>query len=333
MKICHFIASSKFGGAERVVSNLCNEMSKEHEVHFITFDCRENLKETSSRVHLHTIKEFKRYNIFALLKLVKLINDINPDIMHTHGAKATRIVYNIRFLMKSQHIGTKHNARKGRIFNKIQHVVAVSNDAAKSVTSNDVKVIYNGIEPIEVSPQKKDKTFTLLSIGRLDKIKGFDILIEECAKLNFPFRLHIIGEGTEKENLETLIEKLHLTDKVNLLGFKKDIPQLMHNADIIVMSSHSEGFSLVMIEALFYANLFVSTKVSGATEILDNRFLFDGFSISQKLNDIYKNYTTYIEEYSVLTKGIKEKFFLTNIVHEHIIYYQAILNSKKSGSN
>ena len=74
----------------------------------------------------------------------------------------------------------------------------------------------------------------------------------------------------------------------------------MKNSDMVVMSSHSEGFSIVMVEALFYANLFVSTKVSGSTEVLDERFLFDGFKIAGKLNDIYMNYTSYQENYKCL---------------------------------
>ncbi len=329
MKICHFIASSLFGGAERVVVNLCNEMSKAHEVYLITFDSRENLEELSSNVVVYTLKEFKRYNIFALTKLAKLINKIEPDIINSHGAKATRIIHNIRFLLRSQHVGTKHNARKGRIFNKIQHVITVSNDAKKSIAHDNVKVIYNGIKPIQIIPQNKNKIFTILVVGRLDKIKGFDILIEECSKLNFPFRLDIVGEGSEKKNLKVIIEKLHLSDKVKLLGFRKDIPEQMSQADIVVMSSHSEGFSLVMVESLFYANLFISTKVSGAKEILSEQFLIEGFDISSKLTEIYEGLDHYKKDFDIFRDSIKEKFLLETIAQDYIAYYQKILKESR----
>jgi glycosyltransferase involved in cell wall biosynthesis len=329
MKICHFIASSLFGGAERVVVNLCNEISKTHDVYLISFDSRENLKDLSYNVTLHTFKEFKRYNIFALYKLAKLIKQINPDIVNAHGAKATRIIYNIQNQIGIPFVGTKHNARKGKIFNRIKHVIAVSKDAKKSVKHKDVKVIYNGIEPVEVEDQAKSEVFTLLAVGRLDKIKGFDILIRECSKLTFPYLLQIVGEGKEKASLLALVKSLNLEEKVKFLGFRDTIPQLMCSADVVVMSSHSEGFSLVMIESLFYANIFISTKVSGATEILDDKFLINDFHIADKLNEIHQDKEKYKQDFSQLRDRIKDQFLLENIAKEYVVYYQEILKENK----
>jgi len=329
MKICHFIASSLFGGAERVVVNLCNEMSKTDEVHLITFDSRENLKDLSSNITLYTLKEFKRYNIFAFTKLVKLIRKINPDIVNSHGAKATRIIYNIRNRIDVPFVGTKHNARRGKIFNKINHVIAVSADAQKSVKHNHVKVIYNGIKPVEVEDQTKSEVFTLLAVGRLDKIKGFDLLIQECTKFTFPYLLQIVGDGEERASLLALVKNLKLEEKVEFLGFQDTIPQLMHSADVVVMSSHSEGFSLVMVESLFYANLFISTKVSGATEILDDEFLINDFRIADKLNEIYQNQEKYKKDFSLLRDRIKDQFLLENIAQEYRVYYQEILKESR----
>ena len=79
--------------------------------------------------------------------------------------------------MKLIHVATKHNARKGKIFNKIKYVTAVSDDVAKSIQNDNVEIIYNGIEPLNIeSSLCENKVFTISAIGRLDKIKGFDIL-------------------------------------------------------------------------------------------------------------------------------------------------------------
>lgn len=319
-----------FGGAERVVSNLCNEMSKEEEVHFITFDSPENLGHISKDVHIHYCKEFKRYNIFALWRLAKLINDISPDIVHTHGAKATRIVYNIRHFIHTPFVGTKHNARRGKIFNQLSHVIAVSKEAAESIRADHVEVIYNGIAPVEVTHSEKSSSgvLHLLAIGRLDKIKGFDRLINACSKLDFPFVLEIVGEGSERDILARLIRENRLEDRVSLVGFRDDIPQRMHDADVVVMSSISEGFSLVMVEALFYANIFVSTPVSGAVEILEEQFLMPPDKIAEKLEDIHLHQEYYKEDFKVLQGRIKEQFLLKNIVKQHIDYYKQILKEQ-----
>lgn len=319
-----------FGGAERVVSNLCNEMSKSEEVHFIAFDAPENLWHISKEVHIHYFKEFKRYNIFALWRFARLINEISPDIIHTHGAKATRIIYNIRHLIRAPFVATKHNARKGKIFNRLSHVIAVSKEVAESIYVDHVMVIYNGIEPVEVTDSKKRSgVLHLLAIGRLDRIKGFDRLIEACSRLSFPFVLEIVGEGSERDRLERLIKAKNLEKRVSLVGFQNDIPQRMHDADVVVMSSISEGFSLVMVEALFYANIFVSTPVSGAVEILEERFLMSPDKITEKLEDIALHQAEYREDFLTLQGRIKEQFLLKNIVKQHIDYYKHVLKEEE----
>lgn len=326
MRVVQFLASKGWGGLENIFVSLCNELSKTIEIDVIVFKGSVFLEKFDKNVCIHLLSSnSSRSNPLLYMEIYRLIHKLKPDIVHTHSTKTTQIFYYCNRFLHIPHIATKHNSRKGKIFNSLPNIIAVSNGVKESILHENVKVIYNGITPVKVKPQIKYKVFTILAVGRLDKIKGFDLLIQECAKLDFPFQLQIVGEGEEKKNLELLINKLHLEEQVNLLGFREDIPQLMHNADLVVMSSHNEGFSLVMVEALFYANLFVSTRVSGAIEVLDERFLFDGFNFSSKLKDIYKNESLYKDEYALLSKGIQDKFLLPNIVKTHIEFYESIL--------
>lgn len=328
MKVLHFIASTGIGRGE-VYVDLVNELCKNIEIILLVPKNALYKERIDKKIEVIEYSAYdSRKNPLLLIEIFWKIKKLKPDIVHTHFGKASEIFYFINKLLNLPHVATKHNPRKGKIFHKIQNVIAVSQGVRESIPNDKVKVIYNGISPIEVFSQKRDEIFTILAVGRLDKIKGFDILIKECAKLDFPFRLQIIGEGKERKNLEYLIHKLGLEENISLLGFRKDIPQLMKNADMVVMSSHSEGFSLVMVESIFYANLFVSTRVSGATEVLEEKFLFDEFNFSQKLNDIYRNYTIFKENYLILTKKIQNKFLLEHIAKEHILYYQSIINSK-----
>jgi hypothetical protein len=75
-----------------------------------------------------------------------------PHIIHTHSAKATELVYIIRYFISALHVATKHNARKGRIFNKIRHVTAVSQEVQKSISPTLATIIYNGITPKPIPP-------------------------------------------------------------------------------------------------------------------------------------------------------------------------------------
>ena len=71
--------------------------------------------------------------------------------MHTHFAKATEIFADNK-LMRLPHVATKHNPRKGKVFNTLENIIAVSQGVADSISVSNVKVIYNGIVPREASP-------------------------------------------------------------------------------------------------------------------------------------------------------------------------------------
>ena len=186
-----------------------------------------------------------RANPFLHWELYRLFKKINPDIVHTHFAKASEIFYYLNKALGIRHVATKHNPRKGRIYNKLKHVIAVSKGVADSVRHDNVKIIYNGIHPIQLPDDASvNSVFTIIAVGRLEKIKAFDRLINECSKLEFDFNLMIVGEGKERGNLEKLATDLNIKDKVKFLGFRLDIPQLMQRSDVVVVCSHSEGFSL-----------------------------------------------------------------------------------------
>ena len=103
-------------------------------------------------------------------------------------------------------------------------------------------------ENIKIEFDKESKN--LLSVGRLAPQKGFDLIIQSIPLLNDKnIKLYILGDGEEKENLLTLIEKLNLKERVFLLGRKLNPYAYMKNADLFILSSRYEGFPNVLIEA------------------------------------------------------------------------------------
>jgi glycosyltransferase involved in cell wall biosynthesis len=327
MKIVKFLASTGEGGLENVFIDLCNALSKSEEVEVIVFQEASFLERFDKNIPVHLLRSSTgRFNFLLYKELYKQIKKIQPDLVHTHGAKASQIFYYLNLFLHIPHISTKHNSRKGKIFNKLSHVTAVSNGVKESMDNSNTKVIYNGIYPKHIAPKElKNTIFTMLAVGRLDKVKGFDILIKECSKLQFPFLLQIVGEGDEYENLKQLINELNLQEKVKLLGFSSQIPLFMQSSDVVVISSHTEGLSLVMVESLFYANILISTKVSGPIETLDEKFLIDNFNIANKIEEVYYNQEKFQKDFSQLRDRIKDQFLLENIALEYVGYYQKIL--------
>jgi glycosyltransferase involved in cell wall biosynthesis len=110
-----------------------------------------------------------------------------------------------------------------------------------------------------------------MAMGRLTYTKRFDLLIKAFSLLsaNIEAKLVIAGDGEERANLEALAKRLGVEDIVSLPGFIKNPFPYLSRADLFVLSSFSEGFSLVLVEALFGGASIVSTDCgSGPREIL-----------------------------------------------------------------
>ena len=175
-------------------------------------------------------------------------------------------------------------------------MISVSSKVANTITHSS-KVLYFGIKKNQNLIPVKNNIFTILAVGRLDPIKGFDRLIEEVSKLKFDFHLNIICEGNQKDKLEELINSKNLNQKVSLLGFKDNIPQHLLNCHLQVMSSLSEGLPLTLIEGILYSPIIISTPVGGIVEILDKDYLVNIDNFSEIITKIHDNYCYYCEDF------------------------------------
>lgn len=327
MRACHFVASTGLGRGDAFV-DLINALGTTIEVSLLAPAGAHFIKNISRDIEIVEYRaQNARNNPLLYLELYQAFRKLRPDLVHTHFAKAALIYCRLNKLLKIQHVATKHNPRKGKIFQKLQNVIAVSEGVNKSL-DHAATVIYNGINPVPVETQSINKVFTMRAIGRLDKIKGFDRLIHEVKKLDFDFILEIVGEGTERPALEAQIKQERLDDKVSLLGFRNDIPALVHSADLQVMSSFSEGFSLAMVEAIFYGQVFVSTEVDGCVEILPDRFIIKNAKIAEKITDIYQNYDQYRHDFSMIRNKYSKILNINNTAFEHIQYYRSLLENQ-----
>ena len=127
--------------------------------------------------------------------------------------------------------------------------------------------------PADDHPWFSDPSPVILAAGRFRRQKDFPMLIRAFAKVRArrPAKLMIIGEGEDRDSMETLIEELRVGDDVLLPGFKPNPFAFMKAADLFVMSSTHEGFGNVLVEALAAGCPVVSTECpAGPAEILDD---------------------------------------------------------------
>lgn len=311
MKICYVSCSNIFGGVENVILQTLNELCKSDEVALVLPAGAGFLDKFDKRVKIYEYKSFdKRYNIFLYLELAKILK--NYDLIHSHGAKATQICYVLSKFMPFKFIATKHNIRKGKIFNRVKNVIAVSSEVAKTI-NHETKILNFGIRTREIERKLAD-IFTISAVGRLDPIKGFDRLIAEVSKLRFPFILQIVGDGSDMIRLQNLAKELGIDKNVKFLGFRDDIAQILANSHLQVISSVSEGFSLMFLEGINYANLLISTPVGIMKEHLSDDFLIKDWQISENIMEIYKNYDNSRARFAEYSEKIRADFTLEKYI-------------------
>lgn len=177
--------------------------------------------------------------------------------------------------------------KEREIYKNYNKIICVSNQAKNSFDkiypeySNKSTVIYNPIDKDEIIKKSneevekfRDKNIvTFIAIGRLNEQKGFDILLKAHKLLkdeNLENNIVILGEGTERKNLEKYILENDLEKSVKLLGFKKNPYPYLKQSDIYILSSRYEGYSLTVAEALVLNKAIISTRCIGPMELLEN---------------------------------------------------------------
>ena len=121
----------------------------------------------------------------------------------------------------------------------------------------------------------KNFSLRIVSIGRLHPAKGFDLLLDALARLrirvpHLNFEAWIVGEGPERSNLETQIQKLGIGKWVKLAGHTTNPYAWMASADLLVSSSRWEAFGIVIAEALAVGCPVVATATDGACDIIEH---------------------------------------------------------------
>ena len=133
-----------------------------------------------------------------------------------------------------------------------------------------IHIIYNGIKLTNIEPEEKREN-VILTAGRLVSWKGFDVLIEIIGELP-EWRLIIVGDGPEKENLKFKIENLKLQDKVNLTGSvpKEKMAEFLNKAKIFILNTSFESFSFQVVEAMNAGVPVIATNIGNLSEIIES---------------------------------------------------------------
>ncbi len=283
------------GGAERVWALVASGLSRRgHDVSFaVDFVASEN--------EYLLVPQMRRFvlgsnHVSATRALAKILANERPDavfsaigasnvkllaakalsgwrgasILSAHG----RFDAEPRLLGRATYAATAITSRLGT------RTIAVSDDLRRYLIERwhgdpgRVVTIHNGVElpPMNSLPDASvlaRREDVVLAVGRLVPEKGFASLIEAFAKSRRAKRLIILGEGTERARLEALIARGSLSSRVELRGYLKEPWPVFAQAKMLAVSSRSEAFGNVIVEALAHGLPVVATRCGGPEEILN----------------------------------------------------------------
>ena len=323
MKIVHLVLSKSFAGIEQHVDELLANNLLEKPI----LICNNSIAEDFDKnITIYKIKNIGRRSIFGKNKLRKLLKNINPDIVHTHGSKTTSIISSINN-NNYKHIATVHGIKKNKsIYERADFVIGVSQRAIEDIKTPS-KIISNWWHP----KLKKFKTNTkkyALAIGRLERVKGFDLLIESWT--NIQTNLVIVGSGKEKRNLVNLINEKKLSNKITIIDSvnRDELLRFYDEAAVLIISSRDEGGPRVALEALYLEIPVLSTDVGHMDLILPRELL----AKKDNQESLQKLLETYVDDIDLLNQDaifefITNEFSIEEKINKLHEVYTSLLNN------
>lgn len=296
------INSLTAGGAERALTDLLAYLQddlRQYTVHLVLLDVEEQRHAVPSYVQEHVLDA--RFGMFSSTVLLgRLLRELTPAVTLSflNRANCANVIASriLRYpciiserVHTTSHFGTGMSAAINKAIVRLTYrladqVIAVSEGVKTELISNfgvreaQVRVIYNPIDTTRIcqraseAPSIKLPKPYILGMGRLVPNKNFRLLIESYCSSGISENLVILGEGSERSELETLISKLGLGERVVLPGYVQNPYPVIKAARLFVSSSNAEGFPNALIEAMALGCPVVATDCnSGPMEILTRK--------------------------------------------------------------
>jgi len=337
------------GGVERIVNTLSKGLKKYYDVYVVIYHKPIEYEVEVSLVNLETpTGSFGRKikNIFhRVIKLKKLIKEISPDFIVSFMGNLHPIL-TLKLVIVSIHSNPDFFHLYRKLFLKtiyklpnVKKIITSSSGLEKNLINSykfkNTKIIYNPID-LNLIDQKllalKPFEFDyILSVGRLNRQRGHDILIKSFAKSSLKNKLKLVflGEGKERKNLEKLIINLKIKEKVLLPGNVENPFIYMKYAQLFIHSSRCEGLSMVLLEALACNAPVIATNCCEISpyEVMENEVNSllvpseDVELLKDAMEKLYHDRELYMKLKSNARKSI-EKFDIGNIIKDWISLFE-----------
>lgn len=247
-----------------------------------------------------TLKERGRFDYQIVRQLTSLIDEVNPDIVHTHDFRSNIFGLIAASMRGKPIVSTVHgwiaNDIKGKAYVFIDKIalrffsliIAVSDRTRRlvektGVSKDKIAVISNALRLDQYVIDRSASTFRqelgikphtalIACIGRLSPEKGqheFLMAAHELARQFDDVKFVLIGIGPIKEQLERYVIENGLSEVIVFCGYRSDMINIYNGVDLVVQSSYTEGMPNVVLESLLMGVPVIATDVGGTGEVIE----------------------------------------------------------------
>lgn len=366
--VVHIVSGDLWAGAEVQAYNLVKALQKQQQVHVVLFNegvLADKLRQAA--IHVVVIEESQHGFINLCLKLRKILQELNSDIIHTHGYKesivstvanqlATRAItirtehgnpeFTVPWWKLHRYLQHQCNLYIARYINKC--VIAVSAQLQEALQSRlaikDVRLIENAIDVQEVEKiamhkpvHYADNTFNIACVGRLVNLKRQDLLLELMAclpeKTDRPCRLYLFGDGPNRESLTELTTQYKVTEQVEIVGEVQPLYPHLGAMDLLIMPSDHEGLPMTLLETMALKVPVIAHAVGGIPVVLSQGKggtlvkQHDVQGYLQALLTLLENPQLATDKANIAYDYVKQHYDINNKVLEYDALYKELIQA------
>ena len=365
MKILQVINSLDYGGAEKLVVEMAILLKKAYFdveillIHRSESSHEEKLHEMGVVVNSLDVNNY--YNPIVVYELFKYINKY--DLIHVHlfplqywVAMAKILSFSTTPLVTTEHstYNRRRNIRGFRLLDRIiyrayKRIISISKetqeDLCQYLKEKDARfaVINNGIDISayqQATGYSKEELLHLdnsikviTMVGLFRQAKDQDTLIRAIKRLEAKVHLVLVGDGERKDALVNLVKDLRLEERVHFLGRRNDVARIMKMSDIVVQSSHWEGFGLSVVEGMAAGKPVVASNVPGLSDVVRGAgVLFEPQQEEQLANILSRllSDNVYYEQVRQACEQRAQQYDQNRMIQNYINVYETIVHDEKS---
>lgn len=348
MNIIHIISSMDIGGAQRLLADLLPLQMRNHHVTLLVMksmnnDFTETIKAAGiDIISVGTESYYSLRNIPKLIKMTRGYDIIHLHLTHALYGMAVASLFETRTMLVTEH-STYGRLREKKymrwierwVYGRCKCIVSISPETQSSIQSwihdcsaSRYVVIENGVNLSHFKLKSTSVNRSLIMVSRFALSKDQPTVIRALQFLPKDVKVRFVGDSVTMDNCKKLVHKFNLDSRVEFLGYRTDIPQLIAESYIGIQSSNWEGFGLSAVELMAAGKPVVVSDVDGLRQVVEGAGLVfkhaNEHDLAEKINQLLSDDAYYNKVASACMKRAS-KYDISVMVKKYEKIYDRLI--------